>query len=444
MPIRSSAAEFRRRLPFGIGTVVGMLSVVLVVIVGAVLAIDRPAGNADHGFGQLRSYRAAPEDAWTLTDADLPGYLDTGGPIRVEEADDDIWLISYPIGLGRAFTTISRSTGRPLWQRPLDVGLGDCAFTTSGRLGCAVRLANPADGGLDEGFYLIDDAGNVTESAPRNDTARVAGVGSNFLRINDTGFRVTLSTPAGRTLWSRSFAAAVAADVNGTGGVEVTDHAVIVATVDGSYYLINRTDGTDTLACTSCTMRTYPTGLAVEYHQADARRVEIYPISTAGRIAGTPSTTIANAHLLRGSSVRPALTADNAVLADHGTYVVIDPRSGDSWKVDDPEASKAGARPCGTLLSVPRIDRSRVTLDLVDGSRIGEAPVPAHHEANIDNYGCVGSSGSTLIGSNGSRIAAFAADGGVVWQQNLGGSISVVDGFLVAARGTTLSVLRPN
>lgn len=436
MPNRSWIATVRRRLPFGIGTVVGVLCVVMVVAAGVVLAGAPEDDDTEYGYGLLRDYRNNPDVSWTLTDADLPGHSGVG-TIDVADTFGDTWLLAYPNGLGRAFMAIDRRSGKPLWKQPVRAGLGDCAFTDTGQIGCAIDLGDPPE----PGFHLIGDDGTPSSTTDLDDTAVVFGVGPNFLRINKFKYEVSLMTPTGASLWTKRFANAVLTDE-----VQISGSVVIVPTTDGSQYALRRTDGQEHLTCGQCQMTLYPGGLVVEYSEAANERVSTFAMPDV-RLDADPVNTIPGVRVITGPSTKPVLESSSTVFDTHGTYSVRDPASDDVWQVNAPEASKSGARPCGPLVSLARKDGSRVTFALTDGTILGEMPPPDFRDpdSNIGYLRCVGASADLMVFGNAHRLSAFAPDGRVAWTIGLSsGAASVVDGYLVLTQGTTLSLLSPS
>lgn len=439
MSIGSSVSAVARRLPFGIGSVVAVLCVVMVVGAGAVL-IGGPtdSDDTDYDFGLLRDYRSTPDVAWTLTDADLPGYAGAG-QIKVTDTYHDTWLVSYPSGIGRAFMAVDRRNGRARWDQPVRAGLGDCAFTETGQVGCAIELGDPPT----PAFYLVDPDGTISGSSALDGTSTVFGWASNFLRINKFGYQVSLVAPGGRTLWTQRFAQAVVRD-----RVQISDGVAVLPTADGSEYALRRSDGEARVSCTQCRMQLYPGGLVVQYDEAANQRVAMFGLAN-GRLDSAPTSVVPGVRVVSGTSTKPVLAIQGSVFASHGVYSVYDPAGHDeTWQVVDEQVSKAGARPCGSLLSLARIDGSRVMFELSDGSRLGGMPPPdpRHPETNLDLLRCVGSSGDLMVVAGWGQVSAMAPDGEVRWAVALSGdgAASAVDGYVVLTQGTTLSVLRPS
>ncbi|MDY6808511.1 MAG: hypothetical protein SW127_05780 [Actinomycetota bacterium] len=437
MPARSTLSGLARRLPFGMGTVTLILVAAMVAVVGAVLAIGTPGDtHEEYSAGRLRGYEREPDVAWTHSDDTLPGY---GAGRRIEVADtwQDQWLLSYPSGIGRAFLLVHRASGTPVWHRPIVAGLGDCAFDRFGRVGCAIKL-----GDLPNGFYVIDEQGNAGAPAPLDDTKQVVGVGTNYLRIDQAGYHVTLRTPAGREIWSRTFAAAATADVR-------PDGTMLVSTADGGRFILDPATGADRLSCTRCTITTYPTGITVQYNTAAEQRVESYAVD--GDALRTPATSVSEGlRVVGGPSVLPVLTGtgDSQVQMPQGRYEIRDPAQADAlWQITDPELSKANTKPCGTEVAFALKDRSRIFYRLADGGRVGAMASPSFETPgeNLDNLDCIGSAGTILVFANADQVTAVDAESGeIAWTRSVIGTTEAVDGYLVLHQGSTLSVLRPN
>nr|WP_053776737.1 hypothetical protein [Gordonia sp. NB41Y]KOY49805.1 hypothetical protein ISGA_07800 [Gordonia sp. NB41Y] len=434
--VRSSLHSLRARVP-GIGTVALVLAAALIATAGGVLAIgspDRPSSG--YTAGQLRSYPSTPDTAWTLSSQDLPDYSSDAG-IEVAGTHGDRWLISYPSGIGRAYLLIERGSGHPIWKAPLKVGTGSCAITADGVVGCAVDVT-----ALPDAFYLVDDDGTPTRPTPLDDTHSVVGVGSSFLRINQSGYRVTMRTVDGDEVWSRSFAA--------TASAQVTDNGLLqISTNDATEFLVDPATGRDLLHCSQCSITTYPTGIAVSHDGLDTRGVDTYAVSD-GTLSPEPTARSAGLRVVPGASTLPVLTATGQAQmeATQGEYEIRDPAQGRAlWQITDPELSKANTRPCGAYVAFALKDRSRAVYALADGSHLGNLPEPdvESPDTNIDQLRCVGSTGGLLVFANGGQITAFdPARGSVAWAQPILGRARVVDGFVVLEQGTTLSMLRPH
>lgn len=430
----SVASRIAARIPFGIGTVAMLAIVALVATAGAVLAVGTPTVPRNYVAGQLRSYPASPDIAWTQSSDTLPGYADQN---RIEVADtrDDQWLLSYPSGIGRAFIAVDRLTGRHLWEQPLVAGLGDCGYTAAGTVGCAVKL-----GGVPDGFYLLDDAGRPGDRSDLNDTATVTGLGPNFLRINQSGYRVALRAPSGRELWTRTFATAARVAVDG--------RLVIVSTTDGAGFVLDPDTGADKFACARCTITAFPTGLTVEYSDAGDERVDTYAV-VDGALATRPTSRSSGMRVLDGPSTLPVLTASGSgeVQATQGRYEVRDPARSDAlWQLTDPELSKANTRPCGDQVAFALKDRSRTIYDLAEGNQVGALPPPdpERPDANLDQLNCVGSSGKLLVFANSNQLTGVDPENRrIAWTYPINGDVSVVDGYIVLTQRATLTVLRP-
>ncbi|MEE4021976.1 hypothetical protein V1Y59_02705 [Gordonia sp. PKS22-38] len=436
MPARSPMSDLARRLPFGIGTVTMVLVAAMIATVGVVLAIGTPENQQqEYVAGQLRGYEREPDDAWTHSDETLPDYQ-TGGGIEVADTHADQWLLSYPSGLGRAYQLVDKRSGATIWGEPVVAGLGDCAFDEFGQVGCAVKV-----GGISDGFYLVDDDGPGSPT-PLDDTKQVIGLGTNYLRIDQAGYQVTLRTPNGRELWSRTFAAAATADVR-------PDGVLLVTTADGGHFVLDPDTGADRLSCTQCTITTYPSGIAVQYNEFGQERVETHAVE--GGVVRTPPTTVAEGlRIVPGPSVLPVLTGtgDGQVQATQGRYEIRDPaRSEALWQITDPELSKANTKPCGTEVAFALKDRSRVFYTLVDGEPVGRMEPPSFDAPaeNLDNLNCIGSAGTELVFANPDQVTAVDTESGeIAWTRPIIGSAEAVDGYVVLRQGTTLTVLRPN
>lgn len=435
MSVRSTAADLRRRIPFGIGTVVAVLCVGMVAIFGVVLAMGTPETSTDgYANGQLRTYTHDPKLAWTQSSDTLPGYGD-GTDITVADTAGDRWLLAYPSGLGRAYVMVSRQSGEMLWNAPVVVGLGSCAFNDDDAVGCAIKL-----GGQPDAFYGVADDGTATRIGALDDTAAVVGVGTNYLRIDQAGYRVSMKTPADDERWTRTFAAAATGQsVNGL---------LIVSTADGNEFVVDPSTGEDQLTCAQCKIVSYPSGIAVQYQGSRDEKVVTYAV-TDGRLRPRPVSQQAGLRIVDGASTLPVLTAtgSSAVQETQGRYEIRDPAVPRAlWQITDAELSKANTRPCGELVTFALKDRSRVIYRLDDGSEVGKLAVTPYDDpdSNIDQLRCVGSSGSTIVFANHNQITAVdAASGSVTWRHSVIGQTSNVDGYIVVTQGSSLSVLRP-
>ena len=424
----------RAHVPFGMGTVTVVSAALLVACVGIVLSIDTPTVARTYENAQLRGYDRQPEVAWTASSGTLPGYNQLGD-IEVADTHTDQWLLSYPRGIGRAYEMVDRYTGRALWSEPVVAGLGSCAFDAAGNVGCALKLGDQPDG-----FYMVDDAGNLHSRSALDDTAQVVGVGSNFVRVDQAGYEVSMRTATGKRVWSRTFASAAHATY---------EHQIlVVSTADGSRFVID-SRGADALRCQDCDVLTYSSGLAV-VQRGDARRsVETYAV-VGGTPTREPTSESPSAQVVDGPSTLPVLTTvgDAAMQATQGFYQVRDPARSDAlWQITDPQLSKSNTRPCGSMVAFARMDRSRVIYRLDDGKRVGILPVPSidDPDTNLDLVHCVGSSGDHLVFGSSGQLSAFDVPSGTVsWTRPILGRAADVDGFIVLTEGTTLSVLRPN
>lgn len=442
MPPRAGLTRLADRLPLGIGTVVAVLAVAMVAAVGAVLAIGTPPGpTTGYDYGQLRSYAHTPDVAWTVSDQALPGYSAVGR-IEVAATHGDQWLLSYPSGIGRAYLMVDRTDGRPLWPGPVRPGTGNCAVTDDGIVGCAVNASSQ----LRKGFHLLDDG--VPAATPDQvghaaaESARVVGVGRNFLHISATGYQVTMRTPEGRELWARSFADSASATVTANG-------LLVISTSAGDRFIVDRATGATLVGCAGCVINAYPTGITVDVTDGSDRTFDSYAVS-GGRLDPTAVVHRPGWHVVPGPSTVPILarTGLSQMQATHGVYVAVDPARPDAlWQVTDEELSKANTRPCGRYVAFALKDRSRSIHQLSDGAATGSLPAPVFGDpdANLDNLRCIGSSGSLLVFANGARITAVdPAAESAAWTVDVNGSVESVDGFLVAREGSTLRVLRPN
>ncbi|EGD54336.1 PQQ-binding-like beta-propeller repeat protein [Gordonia neofelifaecis] len=431
MPIRSTG----RPRP-GMAAVAAVGAIALVITAGAVLSgTPEPAADTS-AAGVLRSYTAEPSEAWILDDAVLPGVT---GPVTVAATDGDDWLISYPAGIRHQYLLVDARSGEPRWNAPVNAGFGACAVNDRHQIGCAVRLRID---GPENGFYLVDrDSGDLTRTADGDDTAALLGLGSDFVHVNQTGYQVSLRSPSGEVRWSRTFAGA--AKLRRAGG------SLLVDTSDDAHFVIAPADGTDRVACSSCTVDVYSTGLAVTRTALGAESVAMYPIA-GDDVAQQPAGTAARMRVIRGPSTLPVLTAagEGSSLEAAGHYEIVDPATGSGlWQIGDPQLSKANARPCGAVFSVARKDRSRVFFDLADGTRRGAMPPPSLDDPDsaIDSSSCVGASGDVAVFANPNQLTAYSIDSGAqLWNRSLLGTATDVDGYLVLQQGTTLTALRPN
>ncbi|GAB18754.1 hypothetical protein GOEFS_063_00280 [Gordonia effusa NBRC 100432] len=417
----------------GIGTVVAICCILLVVSVGLVLSIKTPPST---GYGQLRNYPSQPEIAWTVDSDTLPEY-GQGNGITVAGTWMDRWLLSYPSGLGRAYLLVSAVSGKPVWDNPIRVGLGSCALTDDGVVGCAVKLGEAANG-----FYLADlDSGKLGSSTNLDSTATVIGVGSNFLRIDEAGYRAMLATPSGDEIWTRTFASAVRA--------RFENNVLIMTGADGANAVIDTATGANRIRCADCDINVYPTGITVQHNAYGQERVDFYAIS-GGRLTTSQPTYQSNKiEVVRGASTLPVLTGigDATVQETQGRYEVRDPaRSKALWTITDPELSKVNTRPCGTVVALARKDRSRSVYRLTDGKSVGRVPGPDadNPDADIDQLTCVGSSDRTMVFANNNQLTGFAIADGTKWELPIIGWAQGVDGYVVLHQGQSLSVLAPS
>ena len=416
----------------GIGFVVFLLSILMVVTVGAVMAIDTPPQRtSDYRNGQLRSYPSEPEERWSLDLSDMRAY-DAGATPLVAGTFEDTWLIAYPSGLGNTYLAIDRSNGDRLWSRPIDAGLGSCALNARGEVGCAVRLADRPDG-----FYTADlETGSLESASDLDNTQAVTGYGPDFLRVNSSGYQVSRNAPDGTEIWARTFA--------GAATVEVSGDVAIVRSSDGTQHLIDPATGDDRFGC-ACDLVVYPTGIAAQFSERGAQHVEFLLPD------GTRTSNNDKQQLVPGPSTLAVTTGAGSeqIFQTQGTYAAFDPQQATRlWQVSEAELSKVGARPCGDTVSFARKDGTRAVLDLASATKLGELPrgeamSPA---TNIDILGCVGQGGNTIVFGGNSQLTAYdITTGKVVWERSVvGGQPAVVDGYLVLEEGTTLSLLAPS
>ncbi|MGC5255822.1 hypothetical protein ACPXCG_05675 [Gordonia sp. DT218] len=437
MSIRSSLAGLVRRMPFGIGTVTMLLVAAMVASVAAILAIGTPADNStEYRDGHLRGYATEPDVAWTQSSDTLPGYRADSG-VEVVDTWRDEWLLAYPSGLGRAFVLVNARAGSPLWKDPVVAGLGGCGLNDLGQVGCAIKL-----GGVPDGFYLIDDTGTPTSGTDLDDTEHVVGVGTDYLRIDQAGYRATLRDPTGREIWSRTFAASAQARTR-------PDGVLIVSTADGTRFVLDPATGADRLSCSQCDITSFDTGITVQYNEFGRERVATYAV-TEGDVQTPPVAVSDGLRVLGGKSTLPVLTGtgDGQVQATQGRYEIRDPAREDAlWQITDPELSKANTKPCGTEVAFALKDRTRLFYTLADGKRIGRMDPPAFDrpESNIDHLSCVGSSGTTMIFADSDQVTAIdTTTGQISWTRSVIGTTEAVDGYLVLHEGTSITVLRPH
>lgn len=416
----------------GIGFVVFLLSIIMVVTVGAVMAIDTPPQRTtDYENGQLRSYPIEPEERWSLDLSDMRTY-DAGATPLVAGTFEDTWLISYPSGLGNTYLAIDRRGGERLWPQPIDAGLGSCALNARGEVGCAVRLGDHPDG-----FYTAElDTGELDSVSDLDSTQAVTGYGPDYLRVNSSGYQVSRNTPDGTEVWARTFA--------GAATVEVDGDVAIVRASDGTQHLIDPATGDDRFGC-SCDLVIYPTGIAAQFTERDAQRIEFLLPD------GTSTSNNDKQQLVPGPSTLAVTTGAGSeqIYQTQGTYAAYDPQQATRlWQVSEAELSKVGARPCGDTVAFARKDGTRAVLDLATADKLGELPRsdPMSPSTNIDILGCVGQGGNTIVFGGNSQLTAYnIATGTVAWQRSVvGGQPAVVDGYLVLEEGTTLSLLAPS
>lgn len=429
----------RRRRPFGIAAVGIVGSLLLVVVAGVVLwGPAAPAYTA--GDGALRGYGSAPEPAWTLDDATLPG-LAGEGRVTVDDQRGDDWLVAYPSDYGRAFVPIDVRTGLPRWPEPVRVGLGDCAINAEHRIGCAVK-----NGDVPDGFYLIDDDGRAQSAGPLDDTASVTAVGRNFLRVNQFGRQASLRTPEGATLWNRSFAA--------TAYPRLPHNTLVVDTADGRGFILDKADGESIVECDECDVWVYTGGAVTQSGAGAQRELRVYP-RTGREISSTPVRTAPSLTVVPGPAALPIFTGTGPgqLMETSGRYEVVDPATGAGlWRLGDPELSKVNARPCGTVVSFRMKDDSRRFYTLADGRALGAMAPPSYLDPdhNLNLLSCVGSSGdggpdTKVLFASRDKLSAFdAGSGALVWDLDINGTVDSVDGYVVLTQGQSITVLAPS
>lgn len=421
----------------GIATVGVVGSLALVATAGLVLW-GQPAPAADDDAGILRNYDSAPEIAWSIDEAALPGYAGTGDIVVADHHGED-WLLSYPSLLGgasapgRSFLLVNGTTGVPAWPAPVRAGLGDCAVNTHHQVGCAIKLGDEPDG-----FYVVDEDGAARQTGPLDLTAQVTAVGTDFLRTDQSGRRVELRSPAGATRWVREFPAAAIA--------RVTAGDLVVDTADGGAAILDPVTGADSLSCVDCRVLSYPRGVVTVVATPGKEAVSFYP-----RRGGNAERVANGMTVVAGASEFPVLSATgpSQVLASAGRYEIVDPGTGHGvWQIGDPELSKSNTRPCGSVVAMARKDRARQFFTLAEGSPLGKLAPPSVEDPdhNLDLLSCVGSttSGNTAIFASPSLLTAFDVNtGAVVWDLDLNGTPSSIDGTVVLSEGSSLRVLRP-
>lgn len=431
MPMSNQQGKLRKRV--GIGTAVAACSALMVGAVGAILSIPTPPPT---GSGQVRSYASVPDVAWTVDRDNLPSY-GQGDGITVAGVWMDRWLLSYPSGLGKAYVMVSAASGKPVWSNPITVGLGSCALNNDGAIGCAVKL-----GSVDNGFYLADlNTGTLSKPTPLDDTAQVIGVGKNFLRIDEAGYLVTMTAPDGTERWTRTFASATKA--------RYVNKTLVLTGSDGSNVVVDAATGDGLIRCSDCEIRTYPTGITVSHNGFGKEGVDFYGTKGDELTSADPTHRATGFDVVRGSSTLPVLNPVGAstIAQTQGRFEIRDPaRTEALWSITDPELSKANARPCGSVVSFARKDRSRAIFRLADGMRLGDFPTPNVNEpdANIDQLTCVGSSKSTILFANGNQLTGFQISDGKRWELPIIGTAEAVDGYVVLHQGQSMTVLKPS
>ncbi|GAB11685.1 hypothetical protein GOARA_082_00740 [Gordonia araii NBRC 100433] len=427
---------FRSRIPFGIGTVVMIAIAAMVATAGIILSME-PGASRDRqfGFGQLRSYNTEPVTAWTRGVDDLPEF-GAGGSVAVADTHGDTWLLSYPSGLGKAFLAVSRYNGESRWAKPVVTGLGSCAFTSAGQVGCAVKVGNVPDG-----FYLVDDSGQLGPAQPLEDTGRVLGVGDEFVRVDQVGYHVNAVTAAGVTRWSRTFA--YSATPTYIPEVDLID----IALADASHVLVDPDTGKTKLSCGPCSVAVYPSGIAVS-HQSDDGVVDFHAFSD-GKLVAKRTHTVTKMQVSAGPAVLPVLGGIGlaTVGETHGRFEVRDPaRAQALWTVNEESLSKARPMACGRLVAFARKNHERTVMRLdAEGTVVGRLPAPDQQrpDTNLAELRCVGSFGDVIVVANDNQVTAFdAATGGIRWEVPVSGSAQNVDGHIVLRQGATISLLR--
>lgn len=421
------------------GTVVMVIIAAMVVSMGAVLArkSDTPQ-RQPYGFGQLRSYAGGhPDTAWTRGIDDLPDFGSSGGSVTVADTHGSTWLLAYPSGLGRAFLAVDRHDGAARWNKPIIVGLGSCAFNGVGKIACAIKVGNAPDG-----YYLVDEgSGELGPAQPLQDTGRMIGVGKDFIRVDQLGYRVSATGPDGATRWSRTFA-----DSAFPSYIAEAD-LVDVRLADASHVLIDPHTGHTKLSCGTCTVSAYPTGLAIS-HTGDEGAIDFYGFHN-GKLVPTPTHTSRSMQVFGGPDVLPVVggTGLATVNQTHGRFEVRDPaKEKGLWSVGDDALSKARPMACGKLVAFARKDGSRDVMRLDSkGTVLGRLPAPDRQrpDTNLAELRCIGSFGSVIVAANDNQITAFDGDRGTIaWEVPINGTASNVAGHIVVRQGATISVLR--
>lgn len=431
MSIRSTLA----RLPFGMGTVAAVGAVALVVTAGVVLMPGDSVSSDDAAHGVLEEYTSAPTEQWTLDDTSLPG-LTGDGDVTIADVHRGDWLVSYTAGIRRQYVLVDANTGSLRWDAPVNAGFGACAFNTAGQVGCAVRTRTD---GPDNGFYLVSDSGSLERQTNESDTSALVGLATDFVHVNSTRYQVSRRTIDGEVRWSRTFASAATPSY--------TDGVLVVQNTDGSAQVLDPLTGDDVLACRTCTVQTYPTGVLVSHDPLGRASVDFHPVVN-GVVDADSVHTARSQSLVSGPSTLPVLgAAGDQSMETHGRYQVVDPATGDAlWQVNDKELSKVHTRPCGPLVTVARKDRSRVFLSLAEGTVIGELPPPAFGDpsADIDKLACVGASDDIAVFTDGNQLTAYRpSTGSVAWTYPIGGAAYDIDGRIALQQGSTLTVLAP-
>lgn len=430
-------STLRRLQRPGIAVVSTIAAVAMVACVIVVLTIGR-SHDSPRAPGDLRSYSAPPQPMWTMSPAETAGVdpAQWSPAPQVVGVHGDRWLLTSRGGDGIRVTEVRAETGTPIWSGGLDVGLGMCAFDDAGHLGCVRRPLTATTAS----FGLVDDSGRFHRSADVDDTAGMVGVTDGFALMSKVGHRVTGVGTDGSTTFSTTLTSPAT--------LRWSDATLTAARTDGGASILDPATGEQRYSCTSCTLTTYPSGVAAEIDSPDGdASSSVTLIDTAGRITATETDTA----LVAGPSPLPVLTGagPTTVFADHGTYEARDltPGSARRWRSDSTDNSKSGAQACGSMFFLPKIDRSRQILDFGSGDTVGTlAPASVNRpDTDLDQLTCLGSHGNTAIFTDTDTITAVdVARGRVSWQLPFNGTVEVVDGYLVLRQGTELSVLQPN
>lgn len=396
---------------------------------------DVPHRMTSHEFGRLRTLDDQPKTVWTRSSDDLPGFTGNG-PVTVADTYGDMWLLAYPSGIGRAFLAVNQFDGSSRWDHPVVAGLGGCAFDGRGKTGCAIKLGSAPDG-----FYPVDSgSGELGPMQPLQDTGSVIGVGRDFIRVNQVGYRVSATSPDGATKWSRTFADS--ATPSYLAGPDLID----VSLADASHVLLDPATGEPRLTCSSCTVTAYPTGLVVARRDDDT--IDFYRIDRHGRLVLKPTHVARSMQVSRGPAALPVLggIGSATVGETHGRFEVRDPAKADAlWQVNSDELSKAAPMACGTLVAFGRKDLTREVMRLdASGTTVGRLPAPdlQHPDTSLAELKCIGSFGDTLVAANDNQLTAFDAKAGKIrWALPINGTATNVNGYIVLRQGSSLSLL---